>query len=123
MDVKATMKFVRISPTKARDLARKIQGMPVADALNAMQFTRRKAATLILKTLKSAVANAENNAKLSAENLRVKEAVVENGPTMKRFRPRARGGASRILKRSSHIRIVLADNEVPTDAAGVERSS
>ncbi len=123
MDVKATMKFVRISPTKARDLARKIQGMPVADALNAMQFTRRKAATLILKTLKSAVANAENNANLSAENLRVKEAVVENGPTMKRFRPRARGGASRILKRSSHIRIVLADNEVPADAAGVERSS
>lgn len=123
MDVKATMRFVRISPTKARDLARKIQGMPVADALNAMQFTRRKAATLILKTLKSAVANAENNANLSAENLRVKEAVVENGPTMKRFRPRARGGASRILKRSSHIRIVLADNEVPADAAGVERSS
>jgi large subunit ribosomal protein L22 len=123
MDVKATMKFVRISPTKARDLARKIQGMPVADALNAMQFTRRKAATLILKTLKSAVANAENNANLSAENLRVKEAVVENGPTMKRFRPRARGGASRILKRSSHIRIVLADNEVPANVAGVERSS
>ena len=123
MDVKATMRFVRISPTKARDLARKIQGMPVDEALNAMQFTRRKAATLILKTLKSAVANAENNANLSAENLRVKEAVVENGPTMKRFRPRARGGASRILKRSSHIRIVLADNEVPADAAGVERSS
>ena len=122
MDVRATTKFVRVSPSKVRDLARKIQGMPVARALSAMQFTQRKGAALILKTLKSAVANAENNAKLSAEDLRVKEAVIENGPSIKRFRPRARGGAGRIIKRTSHIRIVLADKETPAISVTSERS-
>ena len=109
MEVRAISKFVRISPTKVRDLTRSIQGTSVSDAVNAMQFNKRKGAFLVLKTLKSAIANAQNNAKLSADDLRVKEAVVEKGPMLKRFRPCARGRASRILKRTSHIRIVLSN--------------
>ena len=109
MDVKATTKFARISPTKMRDLATAIQGLSVDKALNAMQFSPRKGAAMILKTLKSAVANAEHNARLSVETLVVKQAVVEPGPTMRRYRPRARGSASPIRKKMSHIKIVLTD--------------
>ena len=115
MDVRATTRYLRISPTKVRDLASAIQGLPVGEALAAMTHTSRKGAALVLKTLKSAVANAENNAKLPADGLLVKTAVVEGGPTLRRFRPCARGAAHRILKRTSHIRIVLTDgnDEVP----------
>jgi large subunit ribosomal protein L22 len=109
MEVKAILRFARISPTKARDLIKLIRGLPVSDALRAVQFSHRKGALLITKTLKSAIANAENNAKLAAESLFVKEALVLDGPAMKRFRPRARGSASPILKRMSHVRIVLSD--------------
>jgi large subunit ribosomal protein L22 len=111
MEVKAIAKFVRISPRKAHDLARAIQGRSVADALNITNFSDRKAAFFLGKTLKSAIANAENNAELSVDDLVVREAVVEQGPTLKRFMPRARGSASPILKRTSHIRIVLTDNK------------
>jgi large subunit ribosomal protein L22 len=79
MEVQAVTKFARLSPTKARDLARKVQGLPVADALQVTDFSARKAAALIGKTLKSAIANAENNAKLAVDELTVKEAVVEEG--------------------------------------------
>ncbi len=117
MEVAAISKFVRISPTKVRDLCRTIQGQTAGDALKAIQFNERKGAFLLLKTLKSAIANAENNAKLSADDLHVKIAVVESGPTLKRFRPRARGMASHIRKRTAHIRIVLADAESPEDSS------
>jgi large subunit ribosomal protein L22 len=97
-----------------REVTREIQGLPVAAALDVLAFTPKKAAFLINKTLKSAIANAENNANLKAEGLVVKEAVVGEGPTMKRMMARARGSGSRILKRTSHIRIILSD-EIPIE--------
>jgi large subunit ribosomal protein L22 len=95
-----------------REVTREIQGLSVSAALDLLAFTPKKAAFLIGKTLKSAVANAENNANMRVDVLVVKEAIVGEGPTMKRMMPRARGSGSRILKRSSHIRIVLSD-EIP----------
>jgi len=92
-----------------REVTRAIQGLPVSAALDILAFTPKKAAFLINKTLKSAIANAENNANLKPDGLVVKEAVVGEGPTFKRIMARARGSASRILKRTSHIRIVLTD--------------
>ncbi len=109
MEVRSTYKYARISPFKAREVTREIQGLPVATALDLLAFTPKKAAFLINKTLKSAIANAENNANLKPDGLVVKEAVVGEGPTFKRIMARARGSASRILKRTSHIRIVLTD--------------
>jgi large subunit ribosomal protein L22 len=109
MEVRSIYKYARISPFKAREVTREIQGLPVARALDLLAFTPKKAAFLINKTLKSAIANAENNANLKPDGLVVKEAVVGEGPTFKRIMARARGSASRILKRTSHIRIVLTD--------------
>ena len=111
MEVKSTYKYARISPKKARDVARAIQGMPVSEALDALAYTPRKAAELIGKTLKSAVANAENNHELIADDLTIKEATVGDGPTFKRFKPRARGSAGAIRKRTSHLYIILTDEE------------
>jgi len=112
MEVRAVARYVRLSPRKARDLARAIRGLPVADALKITQFSERKAAAVLHKTLRSAVANAENNAKLSAEDLRVKEALVDEGPALKRYWPRARGMVSPIRRRMSHVTIVLTDEPV-----------
>jgi len=108
MEVKSTYKYARISPKKARDVAREIQGLPVSDALDALTYTPKKAAQLISKTLKSAIANAEHNHDLIADDLIVKVATVGDGPTFKRFKPRARGSAGAILKRTSHIFITVA---------------
>jgi large subunit ribosomal protein L22 len=109
MEVRSTYKYARISPFKAREVTREIQGLPVSAALDLLTFTPKKAAFLISKTLKSAIANAENNANLKPDGLVVKEAIVGEGPTVKRIMARARGSASQILKRTSHIRIVLSD--------------
>lgn len=109
MQVTSTYKYARISPFKAREVTREIQGLSVAAALDIVAFSPKKAAVLVQKTLKSAVANAENNADLRAENLIVKEAVIGEGPTFKRSQPKARGSAGPIRKRTSHIRIVLTD--------------
>ncbi|MEI8120720.1 MAG: 50S ribosomal protein L22 [bacterium] len=111
MEVKAVTKYVRLSPRKARDMARAIQGLPVAEAIKTVEFSERKAARQLEKTIRSAVANAENNAKLSADDLRVKEAMIGEGPAMKRFWARSRGMVSRIRKRTSHITIVLSDGK------------
>lgn len=111
MEVKATYKFARISPLKARDVAREVTGMPVSAALDLIRFTPKKAAFLIGKTLKSAMANAENNFDLAADDLVVKSATVTEGPVFKRWKPRARGGAAPIRKRTSHINVILS-NEV-----------
>ena len=110
MEVSAITKYVKMSPTKARDLADEIKGLSVADALRITEFNARKAALQIGKTLKSAIANAENNEGLSVDSLYVKNAIVDGGPMMKRFRPRARGMASPIQKKTSHITIILTDN-------------
>jgi large subunit ribosomal protein L22 len=111
MDVKATARFVRLSPLKARDLVRRLKGLSAAEALKITEFSSRKAAALIGKTLKAAIANAEKNAKLEAEDLKVKLAVIDEGPRLKRHWPRSRGMARPILKRTSHIRIVLTDGK------------
>src|SRR5262249_38445131 len=114
MEVRSIYRYARISPFKAREVTREIQGLPVSAALDLLTFTPKKAAFLISKTLKSAIANAENNANLKPDGLVVKEAVVGEGPTLKRIMARARGSASRIQKRTSHIRIVLSD-EIPIE--------
>lgn len=109
MEVRAIHKYAKISAKKARDVAREIQGLPVSDALDTLTYTPKKAAFLIGKTLKSAVANAENNHEMDPESMIVKEAHVTDGPTQRRFKPRARGSAAAIRKRSSHIYITLAE--------------
>ena len=103
MDVKAISRFVKLSPQKARDLAVRIKGLPVSEAMKIVNFNNRKAARLIGKTLESAVANATNNSKLNADVLVVKTAVVEEGPRIKRFWSRARGGVSPVRRRLCHI--------------------
>ena len=107
MEVTSTTKFVRLSPKKARDVAREIQGLPVSNALDILNFTPKKAAQLIAKTLKTAIADAENNFSLDTSSLVIKEAVIGAGPTLRRFMPRAKGSAGAILKRTSHISITL----------------
>src|SRR5437870_10222890 len=109
MEVISAYKYARIWPFKAREVTREIQCLPVSAALDLLAFTPKKAAFLVGMTLKSAIANAENNANLKPDGLVVKEAIVGEGPTLKRIMARARGSASRILKRTSHIRIVLSD--------------
>ena len=109
MEVRSVYRYARISPKKARDVAREIQGLPVSDAIDTLNFTPKKAAFLIGKTLKSAVANAENNHDLTADSLHVKEANISDGPSFRRFKSRARGSASAIKKRTSHIYIILTD--------------
>jgi large subunit ribosomal protein L22 len=114
MEVRSIYKYARISPFKVREVTREIQGLPVSAALDLLAFTPKKASFLIGKTLKSAIANAENNANLKPDGLVVKEAIVGEGPTIKRMMARARGSGSSILKRTSHIRIVLSD-EIPIE--------
>ncbi len=115
MQIRSIYRGARISAFKCREVTREIQGLPVAAALDLLTFTPRKAARLVEKTLKSAIANAENNNNLRAEKLVVKEAVVGEGPTFKRFQPKARGSAGPIRKRTSHIRIIVTDEvEIPT---------
>ena len=109
MQVRSTYRFARISAFKAREVTREIQGLPASDALDLLRFVPKKAAGLVRKTLTSAIANAENNNNLNVSNLVVQEAVVGEGPTSKRFQPKARGSAGPIRKRTSHIRIILTD--------------
>jgi len=123
MQVTSTYRYARISAFKAREVTREIQGRSASDALDLLTFSPKKAAVMVRKTLKSAIANAENNADLKVDTLLVKEAVVGEGPTFKRFRARARGSASPLRKRTSHIRIVLADELAPTAPAGRVRKA
>lgn len=110
-EITASIKFVRMSSYKARDLARALKGLRVDSALRMVQFSKRKAARQLLKALESAIANAENNAELSAETLFVKSAVIEQGPTIKRYWPRSRGMARPIRRRMSHVRVTLTTEE------------
>lgn len=98
-----------MSPQKMREVVRQIQGLPALHAQAVLAVVPRKSARAVAKTLKSAIANAENNHNLKAENLLVKEAVAGAATTFKRFQPKARGSAGPILKRGCHIKIVLAD--------------
>ena len=123
MQVSSTYRYAKISAFKAREVTRAIQGLPVSAALDLVAFSPKKAAALISKTLKSAIANAENNANLRVDGLVVKEATVGEGPTMKRMMTRARGSGSTIRKRSSHIRIILTDEiEIKTREKKAKRA-
>ena len=106
MEVKAKLRFTRIAPRKARLVADMIRGKKSEEALNLLMFTPKAAARLIIKLLKSAIANA-NQKKVDVDRLFVKAITVDQGPTMKRFMPRAMGRATSIRKRTSHITIVL----------------
>jgi len=111
MAVKAQGKYIRVSPRKAREVVDLIRGKSVADARATLVFTNRGAAQIVAKVLNSAVANAENNDNLSADDLFVKEAFVDEGPTLKRWQFRAMGRVNRIRKRSSHITITVDERE------------
>ncbi len=112
METKATAKFIRMSPRKVRLVVDTIRGKNVAEALATLDYTPKAAAGPVRKVLKSAIANAENNQKADqVEELKVAKVYVDGGPTLKRFRPRAMGRAGRILKRTSHITIVLSDGK------------
>jgi len=112
MEVKAITRNVRISPDKGRDLARAITGKSVGAAIRIVQFSPRKAATILSQTLKSAMANAQHNNQLDVDKLSVKRCVFDEGPRMRRFWPRARGSASPIEKQFSHVTVVLTDDVV-----------
>ena len=109
MEVQALTRYARMSPKKMRDVSRIIQGRKAAEAVDYLALIPRKSARLISKTLKSAIANAENNNNLSADSLIVKLAIIENGPVLKRFKAGARGTAMPRRKKMSHIKIVLSD--------------
>ncbi len=106
MEVRARLRFVRIAPRKAQLVADLIRGKRSGEALNILTFTKKAAAKIVIKLLKSAIANAMQK-KMDADRLYVKQIMVDQGPTMKRFQPRALGRATTIRKRTSHINIVL----------------
>ena len=110
-EVRATAKYVRVAPRKARAVVGLIRNLPVAKALEVLQFNTRAVSEDISKVLRSAVANAVNNNGMRADDLVVKAAFVDEGPTFKRIRPRAKGSAARIRKRTSHITIIVAPKE------------
>lgn len=109
MEVAAKLRGARLSAQKARLVADQVRGLPVADALNLLTFSPKKAAALVKKVLESAIANAEHNEGADIDELRVSTIYVDEGMTMKRIRPRAKGRADRILKRTCHITVKVAD--------------
>ncbi len=111
MNVQALSRYVRMSPLKLRALTKGLVGMPAERALQVLKLVPRRSARLLFKTLKSAVSNAENNLNLSVNRLTLTQAVINEGPCLKRFSPAARGSAHPIRKRTSHIKIVLTLNE------------
>ena len=107
MEVKARLKFVRVSPRKAQLVADLVRGKGSEEAVNILTFTKKAAAKIIIKLLKSAIANATQKKNIDVDRLFIKKITVDQGPTMKRFQPRALGRATTIRKRTSHITIVL----------------
>jgi large subunit ribosomal protein L22 len=105
----AISKNLRVSPKKVRLVAENLSGKPAQEVLDSLRFVPKKAAVPITKVLKSAVANAKNNKQLKPEGLVIKEILVDAGPTLKRIRPVSRGGAHQILKRTSHIKVILEE--------------
>jgi large subunit ribosomal protein L22 len=109
MQVSATLKHARISPQKCRLVADQVRGLPVEKALDILVFSPRKAAVIVRKVLESAIANAEHNEGADIDELKVGSIFVNEGRTMKRFRARAKGRGTRILKRNSHITVTVGD--------------
>lgn len=110
--VSAKLRHVRLSAQKARLVADQIRGLPVDRALNILAFSTKKAAAVIKKLLESAIANAENNAGLDVDELKISTLLVDNAPSLKRFRARAKGKGDRIIKRNCHIEIKLEEQVV-----------
>jgi len=115
MEVTAITRGVRLSALKGRPIAREVQGLSVAQALHVTAFSPQKAALVLSKTLKSALANARANAKLDVDNLRVKLAVFDEGPRLRRHWARARGSASPIARRLCHVKVVLTDGQAASE--------
>lgn len=111
METAARLKFARISPQKCRLVADQVRGLPVDQALDILKFSPKKAAAIVVKVLESAIANAEHNEGADIDELSVTQVYIDEGPIMKRIRPRAKGRANRILKRTSHITLIVGDGE------------
>lgn len=109
METTAKLRFARVSPQKTRLVADQIRGLSAEKALTLLEFSTQKAASIVRKVLESAVANAEHNDGADIDELRISEVLVDEGPIMKRMKPRARGQADRIQKRTSHVLIRVAD--------------
>ena len=112
MEVRATQRYARISPQKVRMLADAIKGKPAEAAIHALKFMPQKAAGIVEKIVRSAVANADQNTSIDVDELIVRNLIVDQGPSLKRFKARARGRGARILKRTAHITVVLAEDSV-----------
>lgn len=111
MEVTAKLRFARLSPQKARLVADQIRGLPAGKAIEVLDFGQRKAAAIVKKVLNSAIANAEHNEGVDVDELRVGAVLIDEGPVYRRHRARARGRASRITKRTSHITVSVTDDE------------
>ena len=109
MEVRAVAKYVRISPLKVRKLVGAVKGKSVEAGLNILKFMPQKAAGIVEKTMRSAVANADQVGGMDVDALVIRNIIVDQGPSLKRFRARARGRGARILKRTSHITVILAE--------------
>lgn len=111
MQTQAVLKFVRLSPMKGRLLADLVRGKKVDEALDILKFSNQRAAGILKKVLDSAVANAENNNGADVDELKISEILVDEGPTLKRISPRAKGRSDRILKRTSHVTVRVSDGK------------
>lgn len=111
MSTSAKLTNTRLSPQKMRLVADQVRGLPVEKAIDVLTFSNKKAAAVIKKVLESAIANAEHNDGADIDELKISEILVDAGPTMKRLRPRARGRADRIIKRSSHVKVTVSETE------------
>jgi len=109
MEVRAVAKYMRVSPQKVRMLVDAVKGKPVETGLTSLKFMPQKSARIVEKVLRSAVANADQNPDIDVDSLVIRNITVDGGPMLKRWRPRARGRATRILKRTAHITVTLAE--------------
>ena len=112
IEVKAVLKYVRISPLKVRKLVGAVKGKPVEAGLGILKFMPQKAAGIVEKVVRSALANADQNPDIDVDSLVIRNIVADEGPTLKRFKARARGRGTRILKRTSHITVILAEDSL-----------
>ena len=109
MEVRAVSKYVRISPRKVRKVIDAVKGKPVESGLQALQFMPQKSANILEKILRSAVANADQNADIDVDMLIIRNIIADQEPTLKRWKARARGRGTRVLKKTSHITVILAE--------------
>ena len=112
MEVKANLKYIRVSPQKCRLIVDLIRGKKVSDALDILHYSKQKSSEIVKKVLESAISNAEHNFGADIDELRVSTVFVNEGPTMKRMRARAKGRGTRILKRTCHIVLAVSDDEL-----------